>query len=45
MARGAISTALVSMTERYFYRASMGETSLGDAAQTLTHIWLAILPR
>jgi TetR/AcrR family transcriptional regulator, ethionamide resistance regulator len=40
----AISTALGSMTERYFYRASKNRTSLTDAAQTLTHIWLAMLP-
>jgi TetR/AcrR family transcriptional regulator, ethionamide resistance regulator len=40
----AISTALVLMTERYFYRASKGGTSLADAARTLTDIWLAILP-
>ncbi|MCV7135150.1 TetR/AcrR family transcriptional regulator [Mycobacterium hodleri] len=41
----AISAALVSMTERYFYRASKNGTSLADAAETLTHIWLAVLPR
>ena len=40
----AISTALASMTERYFYRASRDGTSLTDAAQTLTVIWLAVLP-
>lgn len=40
----AISTALASMTERHFYRASKQGTSLTVAAQTLTHIWLAILP-
>jgi AcrR family transcriptional regulator len=40
----AISAALVSMTERYFYRASKHGTSLTDAARTLTHIWLAVLP-
>jgi TetR/AcrR family transcriptional regulator, ethionamide resistance regulator len=38
------SATLASMTERYFYRASKQGTSLTDAAQTLTHIWLAILP-
>lgn len=41
----AISAALVSMTERYFYRASKNGTSLADAAETLTHVWLAVLPR
>ena len=41
---GAISAALASMTERYFYRASKHGTSLTDAARTLTHIWLAVLP-
>jgi TetR/AcrR family transcriptional regulator, ethionamide resistance regulator len=41
----AISAALVSMTERYFYRASRHGTSIADAAETLTHIWLAVLPR
>jgi AcrR family transcriptional regulator len=40
----AISMALVSMTERHFYRASRHGTSLTDAAHTLTHIWLANLP-
>ena len=40
----AISMALVLMTERYFYRASKGGTSLADAPRTLTDIWLAILP-
>lgn len=40
----AISTALVLMTERYFYRASKHQTSLTDAAHTLTDIWLAVLP-
>jgi AcrR family transcriptional regulator len=40
----AISMALASMTERYFYRASKHGTSLTDAADTLTHIWLAVLP-
>lgn len=40
----AISTALASMTERCFYRASKHGTSLTEAAQTLTHIWLAVLP-
>lgn len=40
----AISTAMASMTERCFYRASKDGTSLADAAQTLTHLWLAILP-
>lgn len=40
----AISTALVLMTERYFYRASKHHTSLTDAAHTLTDIWLAVLP-
>jgi AcrR family transcriptional regulator len=39
----AISAALVSMTERYFYRASKDGTSLANAAQTLTHVWLAML--
>jgi TetR/AcrR family transcriptional regulator, ethionamide resistance regulator len=32
------------MTEQYFYRAPKQGRSLTDAAQTLTHIWLAILP-
>jgi AcrR family transcriptional regulator len=41
----AISTAMSSMTERHFYRASKNGTPLADAAQTLTHLWLAILPR
>lgn len=41
----AISAALVSMTERHFYLASKHGTSLTDTAQTLTHIWLAVLPR
>jgi AcrR family transcriptional regulator len=41
----AISAALASMTEQHFYRASKHGTSLTDAALTLTHIWLAILPR
>jgi AcrR family transcriptional regulator len=40
----AISSALVSMTERHFYRASKDGTSLADAARTLTHVWFAILP-
>lgn len=40
----AISSAMSSMTERYFYRASKNGTSLTEAAQTLTHIWLAVLP-
>jgi TetR/AcrR family transcriptional regulator, ethionamide resistance regulator len=40
----AISAALVSMTERYFYRASKQGTSLADATETLTHVWLAVLP-
>jgi AcrR family transcriptional regulator len=40
----AISAALGSMTERYFYLASKHGRSLTDAAQTLTHIWLALLP-
>lgn len=41
----AVSAALVSMTERYFYRASQQGTSLADATETLTHVWLAVLPR
>jgi AcrR family transcriptional regulator len=41
---GAICSALVSMTERHFYRASREGTSLSAAAQTLTSIWLAVLP-
>lgn len=40
----AISTALVLMTERYFYRAFTQGTSLTDAARTLADIWLAVLP-
>jgi AcrR family transcriptional regulator len=40
----AISTALVSMTERHFFGAYKRGTSLSDAARTLTHIWLAVLP-
>jgi AcrR family transcriptional regulator len=40
----AISTAMSSMTERHFYRASKNGSSLDDAAQTLIHLWLAILP-
>jgi TetR/AcrR family transcriptional regulator, ethionamide resistance regulator len=40
----AISTALVTMTEQHFYRASKRGTSLTDATHTLTHIWLAVLP-
>ncbi|KAA0095970.1 TetR/AcrR family transcriptional regulator [Mycolicibacterium sp. P1-18] len=40
----AISAALVLMTERYFYSASKHGTSLAEAAETLTHIWLAVLP-
>jgi AcrR family transcriptional regulator len=40
----AISAAMASMTERHFYRASKHGTSLTDAAATLTHLWLAILP-
>jgi AcrR family transcriptional regulator len=40
----AVSAALVAMTERYFYGASKRGSSLEDAAQTLTHVWLATLP-
>jgi AcrR family transcriptional regulator len=40
----AISAALVSMTERYLYAASRRGASLDDAAQTLTYVWLAVLP-
>ena len=40
----AISSALVSMTERCFYCASKQGTSVEDVARTLTHIWLALLP-
>lgn len=40
----AVSAALVSMTERYFYAASKQGASLTDAAQTLTHVWHAVLP-
>jgi AcrR family transcriptional regulator len=40
----AISAALVSMTERYFYGASKRGSLLEGAAQTLTHVWLAVLP-
>jgi TetR/AcrR family transcriptional regulator, ethionamide resistance regulator len=40
----AVSAALVSMTERHFYAASKSEASLDDAAQTLTYVWLAVLP-
>lgn len=40
----AISTALAWMTERQFYQAYTSGTSLTDAAQTLTRIWLAVLP-
>lgn len=41
----AISSALVSMTERHFYLAFKHGTSLTDAADTLTYIWLSVLPR
>lgn len=40
----AVSAALVSMTERYFYAASKRGASLTDAARTLTHVWHAVLP-
>jgi AcrR family transcriptional regulator len=40
----AISAALVSMTERYLYAASRRGASLDDTAQTLTYVWLAVLP-
>lgn len=41
----AISAALVSMTERHFYAAAKRKAALDDAAETLTHVWLAVLPR
>lgn len=40
----AVSEALVSMTERHFYLASKHGISLTETADTLTHIWLAVLP-
>jgi AcrR family transcriptional regulator len=40
----ALSAALVSMTERYFYSASKRKVSLDDTARTLTHVWLSVLP-
>lgn len=40
----ALSAALVSMTERHFYAASKRKGALENAAQTLTHVWLAVLP-
>ncbi|MEZ0356192.1 TetR/AcrR family transcriptional regulator [Mycobacterium sp. SA01] len=41
----AISAALVSMTERHFYAAAKRRVALDAAAETLTHVWLAVLPR
>ncbi|BBX10360.1 TetR/AcrR family transcriptional regulator [Mycolicibacterium aichiense] len=41
----ALSAALVSMTERHFYAAAKRRGALDDAAETLTHVWLAVLPR
>ncbi|WP_406641331.1 TetR/AcrR family transcriptional regulator [Amycolatopsis sp. WGS_07] len=36
-----VAAALVWMTERVFYQAFLAESSLDEAAATLTHVWLA----
>ncbi|MBB2504840.1 TetR/AcrR family transcriptional regulator [Amycolatopsis echigonensis] len=38
-----VATALVWMTERVFYQAFVADSSLDDAAATLTRVWLAAL--
>ncbi|WP_037359081.1 TetR/AcrR family transcriptional regulator [Amycolatopsis orientalis] len=38
-----VASALVWMTERVFYQAFVADSSLDDAAATLTRVWLAAL--
>ncbi len=38
-----VAAALVWMTERVFYQAFVADSSLDDAAATLTRVWLAAL--
>ncbi|GHF41582.1 AcrR family transcriptional regulator [Amycolatopsis bartoniae] len=40
---GALTTALVWMTERTFYQATVTGTSLDEATTTLVHVWLTAL--